>query len=259
MATPSKTWAGLEQLEVNERPSIVWSSTAEAGDGKSWFALTSPEPIWVAAFDAAGMNRVDKKLKVGRDIRISRFPFDPTKFKSANDVAKAATEIWNRFTEEYAIALKNARSIHWDREDMAYKLQRFSSWGDTNAAPKEYEDLYAEYVGLIQQANLHGVNLGLLRGKKDKWVSKFDPGKGKMVGHNTGDRIAEGMGKVPDHVDIELFHRFDAEQHCYITKFGKFPVPEERGMEYPNLTFLDMAMLAFPETTPDDWQGAYIA
>lgn len=253
MASTTPTWASFDHVEANTQPSIIWASTAEAGGGKSWFGLGAPDPIWVAAFDPWGMNRVDNSLKVGRDIRISRYPFDVTKFKDPKEVSKHATELWNRYLEDYAVARKNARSILIDREDMAYKLQRYSSFGGSNAAPKEYEDLYAEYVAMIQACNKDGVNLGLLRGLKDKWVSKFDPAKQKMVGHNTGERVAEGMGKVPDYVDVTLFHRWDEPSRTYMTKIGKFPNPQERDQEYPNLTFVDMAQLAYPETTAEEW------
>lgn len=247
-------WANLAPLEVADRPSIVWESDGDAGSGKSFFGLTAPDPMWVAAFDPYGMNRVDKSLKVGRDIRISRYPFDPRKYKNQQDVKKHATEIWLTFLADYEAALPNVRTVLWDREDMTYKLQRYTNWGDTSAAPKEYEDLTIEYTGLIQEANRCGVNLGLLRGLKEKWVSKFDASKGKMVGGGTGEMIPDGMQKLRNYVDITLAHRWDVAQREYIVKIGKFTTKEEREMEYPNLTFTDMAMLAYPETCEEDWK-----
>jgi hypothetical protein len=246
-------WDNFEELTDAPAKSLLWVSTADAGGGKSYFACTAPAPIWVAAFDPWGMNRVNKAVKAGKVIKISRYPFDASKFKTAQEVQKRASEMWYRFIEEYQLALRNARSIVWDREDMAYKLQRYASFGDTGSAPKEYEDLYVEYVGLLQDANANGVNLGLLRGVKEKWVSKWDAGKQKMVGHNTGEFIPDGMKKVNDHVDISLFHRWDDSQKAYVTKIDKFTTPEYRGMEFPDLTFPAMAQAAFPDSDEASW------
>lgn len=239
---------------IGERLSLLAASEGEAGTGKTHFWMTAPGPIWVAAFDAWGTRRIDPAILKGKDIRIARYPFDPTSFKTQADMQRAATILWNTFIADYLLALKKARTIIWDREDMVYKVQRYSLLGGTKAAPKEYEDLYTEYVGLIQAANQAGVNLGLLRGYKDKWISKFDTQKQKMVGHNTGDRVPEGMGKVPDHVDITLHHRWDDASRSYMVRLGKFTNKEERGKEYPDLTFTDMALLAYPETTLEDWE-----
>lgn len=245
-------WENCETLSEDSPSSIIWASDGDAGSGKSHFALTAPAPIWVAAFDPHGMNRVSKTVKEGKEIRISRYAFNPNDFDNEGAIRKAANEIWKRFTDDYANALAHARSIVWDREDMAYKLQRYSNWGGTSAAPKDYEDLYIEYVGLIQAANAAGVNLGLLRGLKEKWVSKYDAAKGKMVGNNTGDLIADGMRKVPDHVDVMLFHRWDDVAKEYVVKIGKFTNADYRGLELP-LDFPSMAQAAYPDSNSDGW------
>lgn len=256
MSQPTKEaidWNLFEALSEESAQAIVWASQGLEGSGKSAFCLSAPGPVFVCAFDPFGMNRVDKKFKAGKDIRIKRYGFNPNVYKDPKDVAKNASELWNRFIDEYRVSLKNVRTVIWDREDMAYKLQRYANFGDTSSAPKEYEDLYIDYVALIQEAYEAGVNLGLIRGMKEKWVSKFDAAKGKMVGHNTGEYIPDGMKKIPDCVDIVLWHRWDEEQKAYMTKFGKFTNPEYRGQEFQNLDWPTMAMSAYPETNPDCW------
>lgn len=248
-------WNDCETLSEDSPSSIIWTSDGDAGNGKSHFGLTAPAPIWVAAFDPHGMNRVSKDVKAGKDIRISRYSFNASQYDNEQEVKKAANGLWHQFVEDYANALKHARTIIWDREDMAYKLQRYSSWGKVSAAPKDYEGLYLEYVGLIQDANVAGVNLGLLRGLKEKWVSKFDATKGKPVGVNTGDLVPDGMNKVKDHVDVMLFHRWNAEDKAYVVKIGKFPNPDFRGEEL-QLDFPTMASLAYPDSDPETWAAA---
>ena len=246
-------WSNLEVVNEGSPTSIVWASQGPEGSGKSAFGLSAPGPIYVAAFDPYGIDRVDKKFKAGKNIRIARYAFNPNKYDDKAACKKAAAEVWKRFVGDYTDALAHVRTALWDREDMANKLQRYSSWGDTSAAPSDYEDLYIDYIALIQEAFKARVNLGLLRGLKEKWVSKFDAGKGKMVGHNTGEMIPGGMKGLPDHVDITLSHRWDDTQNLFMTKLVKFTNPEFRGQEFPNLDFATMAMSAYPETPVEAW------
>lgn len=254
-----KTLADYERVSLDAPKSVVWASSGGEGSGKSTFALGAPEPIFVCAFDPYGMDRVGRQFKLRGDgqpkeIRIARYPFNPTDYRTEKETSEAADETWKRFSADYMVALKSCRTVIWDREDLAWELLRFSNFGSESAAPKEYGDLNKEYVGLIQRANKHGVNLGLLRGIREKWISKFDPAKGKLVAHNTGEMIPDGMKKVPDHVDVTLLHWFDEEQKAFMTRLLKFTNAEERGNEYPALTWVDMALMAYPESNPEDWQ-----
>lgn len=249
----SVPWAKYEALSDVNPTSIVWASTGGEGSGKSYFGLTAPSPIFVCAFDAFGMGRVSKDVKKGKDIRISRYAFNPQLFKEPKQRAAAAGEIWDRFVEEYRTALLNARTILWDREDIAWELLRFASFGEQSAAPKEYSELNTEYVSLIQEAFAASVNLGLLRGVREQWISKFDPTKGKMIPYCTGLMIPDGMKKIPDHVDVVLEHRWDDTDKSYVVKIGKFPNSEFRGIEAP-LTFPQMAVAAYPDTTDESWR-----
>lgn len=249
----SVPWAKYEALSTDNPTSIVWASTGGEGSGKSYFGLTAPSPIWVAAFDAFGMARVSADVKRGKDIRISRYMFNPTMFKDPKDRAKAAGDVWDQFVGDYRMALLNARTVLWDREDIAWELLRFASFGEQSAAPREYADVNTEYISLIQEAFAAGVNLGLLRGVREQWISKFDPAKGKLVGHNTGVLIPDGMKKVPDHVDITLNHKWSDEDKTFVVRIDKFPNPEFRGLEVPML-FPEMAVAAYSSSAIEDWQ-----
>lgn len=247
-------WASYEHLAEDPVPAIVWASRGGDGSGKSHFALTGPSPIFVCAFDAYGMNRVNKSVKVDKDIRISRYQFNPRAHGDKKDlIADAALAVWNQFVAEYRESLKHVRTVLWDREDLAWELLRYASFGAQNDAPKEYGPLYIEYTSLVQEATAAGVNLGILQGLRQKWVSKFDAGKGKMVGQNTGELIPDGMNKIPDLVDVTLDHRWDEVQKTFITKIGKFPNKDYRGDEFPDLDFPSMAMAAYPDSAAEDW------
>lgn len=244
-----------EQLSEDAPSSIVWASTGPDGSGKSWFALTAPSPIFVCAFDPYGMNRVSKDVKAGKDIRIARYPFNPQGHGTKKDeIGRAAEMVWRQFRADYEVALSNVRTIIIDREDLAYELLRYARFGAQSDAPKEYGQLYIEYAWLIQEAQAHGVNLGIIRGVREEWKNKFDPAKGKMVPYSTGVMIPDGMKKIADYSDVTLDHRWDGEQRAFMTKIGKFTNIDEKDMEYPGLTFPDMATLAYPESTTENWQ-----
>lgn len=259
-------WNKLELLPVSDPPSIVWASRGGDGSGKSYFALTAPGPIFVCAFDQNGLDRVDKTIRAEREIRVGRYGFNPVVYKGDREkIRKAARPIWDRFLDEYLTALEHMGTlgrgtIIWDREDMSWGLRRYAEWGGqknegSRTGALEYGDLNEEYIGLLQAARDHHVNLGLLQGLTEKWVSKFDSSKGKMVSSNTGEMVPDGFKKLADYVDITLDHRWEPKQKEYVTTLRKFPVKAEKDKEYPNLDFFTMAVTAFPDSDVDRWMN----
>lgn len=262
------SWDAMEPLSTDVPDCITWASDGPDGSGKSWHGATAPGPIFVCGFDPHGMSRVDPDIREGKDIRIGRYSYahlklpvesDPAKIAEARTKIKLeARAIWDRFVTDYRAALPHIRTCLWDREDLAWGLQRYGRFGgEKNEGSKkgqlDYEDLNTEYVGLIQLAKDHHVNLGLLRGHVEEWVSKFDAQSAGMKRHNTGRLIPDGFRYVADHVDITLSHRWDATQKAYVTRIGKFPSKEWKGEEFADLTFAGMATLAYPSTTAEQW------
>src|SRR3990167_5373198 len=117
----SVDWTGLQVLGENAPASISWASSGEDGSGKSDFGLSAPGPIFVAGFDANGMNRVRKERKTGKEIRVGRYIFAPVKGASKNQLGDSAMAVWNQFVADYRTALRHARTILIDREDIAYE------------------------------------------------------------------------------------------------------------------------------------------
>jgi hypothetical protein len=255
----SDNWSKYELLAEDDPTSITWASRGGDGSGKSYFGCTAVPPIWVCAFDPHGMSRVDKGIRAGKEIRIGRYGFNANIFDGNRaKIRQAAQDVWKKFVDEYRTALKNARTVLWDREDLAWELIRYYSFGgDKNEGSRtgalDYGDLNAEYVGLIQEAKDAKVNLGLLQGVKEKWVAKFNPEKGKMQNYCTGDMIPDGFKKIADHVDITLDHFWDPKKKEYVVKIGKFPNKEYKDQEIANLSFGEMALTAFPDSDISNW------
>ena len=252
-------WDKLEILTNNDPTSIIWASRGGDGSGKSYFAVTAPGPIFVCAFDQNGMDRVDKTVRAQREIRIGRYGFNPVPFDGDRDkIKKAALPIWERFISDYWTALKHARTVLWDREDMSWGLRRYASWGGqknetSRTGALDYGDLNEEYIGLLQGARDAHVNLGLLQGLSEKWVSKYNPTSGKMQSYNTGEMVPDGFKKVADHVDITLDHSWDGKMKEYVTTIRKFPNKEYKDQTIPNLSFDLMALSAFPDSDISLW------
>ena len=255
------TWDKMEILQDADPQALIWASRGGDGSGKSYFACTAPGPIYVAAFDPNGLDRVDKAIRREREIRIGRFGFNANVYDgNRKDTQAAADKIWQKFKEEYRAAIRSGkcRTALWDREDLAWELIRYANFGgDKNEGSKtgalDYGDLNAEYVGLIQEARDNGVNLGLLQGVKEKWVAKYNPVSAKMQNYNTGELIPDGFKKIADHVDITLDHFWDEKERKYAVKMVKFPNVEHKYTVQHNLDFPLMASLAFPDADLALW------
>ncbi len=253
-------WRRFELLSDQDPKSLTWASRGGDGSGKSYFGCTAPGPIFVCAFDPHGMSRVDKAVRAGKEIRIGRYGFNAGVFNENREaIKKAGGVLWEQFKAEYREALKHVRTVLWDREDLAWELTRFANFGGeknegSRTGALDYGDLNAEYVGLIQEARDAGVNLGLLQGVKERWVAKFDNAKGKMQQYNTGEWIPDGFKKVADHVDITLSHSWDSPQKEYVVAIGKFPNKMYKDDIFPNLTFEQMALAAFPDSDAEVWR-----
>ncbi len=251
-------WDGYTKMSLDAPGSIVWASTGAEGSGKSAFALGAPEPIWIAAFDTHGMNRVGRQFKVRedgelKDIRVKRYGFDPRPHKTPKALSEHATIVWEEFIADYTIATRNARTIIIDREDLSYEVIRYKVLGALQAAAKEYGPINIEMTSLLQEAYTAGVNLGILRGVKDEWESQFDPAKGKKVPISTGRKVAAGWKEAKDIADITLWHFWDDKEKTFQTRIDKFTEKDVRGQEIPDLTWIQMAMAAFPETDESSW------
>src|SRR5882672_2533386 len=143
-------WDKYELLSEDDPSSLTWASDGSDGSGKSYFGCTAPGPIYVCGFDPHGMSRVDKAVRSGKEIRIGRYGFNGGIYTKREDAKKAADGIWEKFKVDYRVALKNVRTVLWDREDLAWELLRYAAFGgQKNEGSKtgalDYGDLNAEY------------------------------------------------------------------------------------------------------------------
>lgn len=258
---PTARWKSAS-AKVASTPTrrLIVRSIGPQKSGKTRFALTGPAPVYVHSFDTGLEGVVEQFVGGGKDIRALEYPFNAQDFATEKQVADAANDIWSQLLADYAEALKDARTVVIDKETEMWELLRNARFGASNSAPRDYPQLNAEYRTLIRQAYGAGVNLVLIQGVKEKWVSKMDPAKGKLVAHNTGELEAAGMKEVGYLVQVNLTHtrKIDDDSgalsyHARIDDARHDAGQMFVGQEFESLDFPTLGQMMFPDSSEEDW------
>jgi hypothetical protein len=114
-----------------------------------------------------------------------------------------------------------------------------------------------QYRSWFQMAADAGVNLGVIRGMKEKWGKT---GVNRQTGQPTygslGEEVPRGMKEVPELVQVTLKH-FWTEEEGFAVQIGeKCRLNSDLiGKRFADLDFLELAMKLYPETagTPEVW------
>jgi hypothetical protein len=252
----SNKWGRFQEVDrSDDGSSIVWASEGVGGSGKSHFLLTAPEPIAVHLFDPGGLKGlVNNELFKTKEIRVIQYSFNPGKL-SVDDRPKAAQDALEEFLENQGVALKNARTIGFDKEDHVWEMLRYARLEAVSDRPANYYELNLEYRGWFHDAEIAGVNLGVIRGMKEKWGKTGSNREGKATYGSLGELEPRGQREVPELVQIVLRHRWDNEAKEFMVKVHEKcrigPAKELIGEEFSGLDFPTLASLVYPE---GDWQ-----
>lgn len=206
-------WGRFEDADRSLGKNIIWASEGEGGSGKSHFGLTAPEPIAVHLFDPAGLKGLTRNpLFKKKEIKVIQYDFNPGKLAEADrpEAAKAALE---EFQENQEVALANARTILWDKEDHVWEMLRYARLEAVSDRPSNYYELNLEYRGWFHDAEMAGVNMGVIRGMKEQWGTNA---KGSPMG--TGKREPRGQREVPELVQVVLRHWWDNDAKEFMTR-----------------------------------------
>ena len=249
---PSR-WTNAQYVPPTRRRLIIRTHGPQKC-GKTRLSLTGPQPVFVQSFDPNGIEGVvEPLLEEGRDIRVLEYDFNPNK-----NAAKAES-IMQQFLDDYEAACDVGHgTISWDETEF-WRLFRYARLGDKSDRQNAFDDLYDEYTSLIRKAFGSGMNLVLTQKEKDKWISKLDPAKGKMVGHNTGEQIASGCRVAPSLVQVNLrqWRELVDGQSIFYTYVEDARIHEAQplvGMTFENIDFATLAMGIYPSTVETDWE-----
>lgn len=220
---------------------LIWVSAGREKCGKNHFGLTGPGPIFGQYFDPGGLEGVAEKfLKAPlgpKEIHAASY-----RFNKRNDDQEAAKETKEQFITDYEQALKWARTIQWDETEF-WEVCRFAEFGRESARGRDYGPLNGEYRGLIQSAYDAGVNLQLIQKVKEEWVDDKP----------TGGTIPSGFKGAASIVQVNLRHTWSTEDGFQTEVVNCRQNMAIAGEIYPDLTFVELAQLVFPDTDESDW------
>jgi len=253
-------WGAFAQLGADETRSIIASSQGIGGAGKTHFWLTAPDPIAYFLFDPGGLKGLsDNPLFKEKDIRVIDLSkkLDYGRLPREQRVARAI-EVMQGFEEAWPIALNLARTAVIDKEDILWETLRYAHDEVDSPTPKNFYELNMQYRGLIVQAEAAGMNLGLIRGLKDTWgVTGVSRQTGAPQMGFTGVMKPRGQKEVTELVQVNLEHRWDDEDRAFkvkiLEKCRLGNAVDLMGKEFADLDFLTLAMLLYPDSSPEDW------
>ena len=234
---------------------LIGASYGEQKVGKTSFWLSAPGPIYVQSFDY-GLEGVIQKFQREKDIYVREYDWAPGQLEDQDDWETLRTEarsIRDTFLADFEIALKNGRTIVWDKETEVWELFRYAEFGGPSDAPKDYPKLNQRYRYHLRRPYERGLNFGLIQGLKDKWVSKADKRTGEMKPHFTGDRVRSGFGEIGPLVQIDMWHTRERGKF-YINVGGCRQNAELQDQTFEGLSFPEIAQLVFPDSSFKDWE-----
>ncbi len=265
-AQPVNDWGefGVATDMLAERYNILGSSQGIGGAGKTHFWLTAPEPIAYFLLDPGGLKgMLGKDAFAGKDIRLIDYSgqLDWGR-QERKERVKRAEEVVSRFDEAWDVAIRMARTIIIDKEDKLWETKRYAHDEVDSPTPKNFYELNIDYAAMIAQAENAGVNLGLIRGMKEKWGKtgvRLDRQTGQMKETQgfTGEWVPRGQKEVTELVQINLEHRWDDEEREFkvriLEKCRLGNAKALLGQEFADLDFLTLATLLYPDTDTEVW------
>jgi hypothetical protein len=186
------------------KPRLIACVAGEVGSGKSSFAFGAPGPIVVQTLDQ-GLEGVVEPYTKDKDIYIASYNTGT----DGTEVTHAmAVELMQKFNEDFANALKIARTIVWDRESDVWDWHVYAETGSddkfASAPPKDWPKIKAKLRGLISMAKASDVNLIVIKGLRNEWVSTVNPKTGNKTAMQTGMRIPSGMDEIEADVHTNI-------------------------------------------------------
>jgi hypothetical protein len=264
--TPASNWGEFRdaQQALSERYNIIGSSQGLGGSGKTHFWLTAPGPIAYFLLDPGGLKgmlgRSEFKHKEVRLIDYSgRMDWGR---QERPERVKRALAIFKEFEEAWDVAIKMARTIVVDKEDKLWETIRYAHDEVDSPTPKNFYELNLDYSAMIAQAEHAGVNLGLIRGMKEKWGKtgqRLDRQTGQMKDTQgfTGEWVPRGQKEVTELVQINLEHRWEDEEREFkvriLEKCRLGNAKKLLGEEFGDLDFLTLATMLYPDVDSEVW------
>ena len=252
----SNPWSRYVKADETNKQRIIAASFGEVGTGKTTFWLGAPGPIVVQTLDQ-GLEGVVEPFAKDKDIYVAGYDLGQT--PGAEFTHALAVEARDKFVEDFEHAIGHARTIVWDRESDMFPLFSFAEFGTDDAfaaaPPKDWDKLKGKIRRLIAMAKATDVNLGIIQGMKNEWVSKVNPKTGKTAAIQSGIRIPSGMESIDALVHISLEHTRSNGRFSFTVGKSRGPGSREiQDQTFEDIDFKTFAMLVFPDSSSQDWE-----
>jgi hypothetical protein len=136
-------------------------------------------------------------------------------------------------------------------------MLRYARLGSISDRPSSYYELNLEYRNWFQEAADSGMNLGVIRGMKEKWGTKTKIGANGQKTESpfaTGQMEPRGMKEVPELVQVNLEHKWVEGEGFVVKVMDKCRLNSDLiGQEFPGLDFMTLALAMYPESSESDW------
>ncbi len=249
----SSGWGEFTEGTESGGTNIIATDQGPGGSGKTHFWLTAPDPIAYFLLDPGGLKgMLDRDEFRDKDVRVLDFSqlLDLGKLEQSERIQRGL-DIMEKFDEHWDIAIRKAKTIVVDKEDLLWESKRWAHDEASSPNPLNFGELNLWYRALYTQAEAAQRHLGMLRGVKEVWGSI---GKGRQG--FTGKFAPRGHKEAVELAQINLDHRWDEEQGEWIVKIlDKCRLGSKAkkllGKEIPGLDFPTLHQMLFPDAELD--------
>lgn len=264
---PITRFSRFEKATDDVRQRIIANSAGEPGTGKTSWWLGAPPPIVVLTMDQ-GLEGVIEPFARDKEIYVASYNLGLTPKEEGDDSPTeldqdVAVEMRNKYILDFEDAIRQgAKTIIQDRETDFWYMCSYAEFGDPKTGnPKDWDALKNVQRRLIAMAKAADINLGIIQGMKNEWVSQVNKKTGTKGITQSGLRIPAGHDDVDSLMHINIMHtRIDTpdEQPTFGLTIGKARGPGSGNVQgqtiTPSVTWVEFAQLVFPESTEEDWQ-----
>ncbi len=245
---------------------IIANSAGEVGAGKTEWWLGAPAPIVILTMDQ-GLEGVIEPFAREKEIYVASYDLGLKPKEEGDDEPTVfdqdrAIEVRNKYVLDFEDAIRQgARTVLQDRETDFWYTCSYAEFGDPKTGnPKDWDALKNVQRRLIAMAKASDVNLGVIQGMKNEWVSQVNKKTGTKGITQSGVRVPAGHDDVEALMHINLLHtRRDVpgEGPTFGLTIGKARGPGAGSVQgqtiEPSITFVEFAQLVFPDSTEADW------
>lgn len=263
---PITRFSRFSQATDEVRKRIIANSAGEVGSGKTEWWLGAPAPIVILTMDQ-GLEGVIEPFAREKEIYVATYDLGLTPKEEGDDSPTeldqdTAIEMRNKYILDYESAIRDgARTVIQDRETDFWYLCSYAEFGDPKTGnPKDWDALKNVQRRLIAMAKASDINLGIIQGMKNEWVSQVNKKTGTKGITQSGVRIPAGHDDVDALMHINILHtRKDVpgEPPTFGLTIGKARGPGSGSVQgqtiEPSVTFVEFAQLVFPDSDESSW------